>query len=259
MKGLNYTLITGSSGFLGKTISKTLLNSNKNLFISDLNEKKLTNLKYSLSKKFKKKIISFPCDLEDINSRNNLIKYIKEKKININCLINNAAFVGTSNLSGWNETFEKQSIDTWVRCMEVNLNSVFHISQALAPILKKNKNANIVNIGSIYGFLAPDKNLYKDTDINNPAAYSVSKSGIIYLTKWLASYLAPKIRVNCISPGGIFRNQDKLFVKKYIQSTPLKRMATEEDFIGVIKFLTSDASNYITGQNIIVDGGKSII
>ena len=75
----------------------------------------------------------------------------------------------------------------------------------------------------------------------------------------VASYLAPKIRVNCISPGGIFRNQDKLFVKKYIQSTPLKRMAKEEDFIGVINFLTSDASNYITGQNIIVDGGKSII
>ena len=94
--------------------------------------------------------------------------------------------------------------------------------------------------------------------MNNPAAYSVSKAGLTYLSKWLASSLAPKIRINSISPGGIFRNQDKKFVRKYIEKTLLKRMATEDDIAGCVAFLLSSLSSYITGQDIIVDGGWGI-
>ena len=119
-------------------------------------------------------------------------------------------------------------------------------------------NPSIVNISSIYGTYAPDYSIYKDTKINNPAAYSVSKAGLTYLSKWLASSLAPKIRINSISPGGIFRNQDKKFVKKYIEKTLLKRMATEDDIAGCVAFLLSSLSSYITGQDIIVDGGWGI-
>ena len=121
--------------------------------------------------------------------------------------------------------------------------------------MKKAKDSSIINISSIYGTNAPDQKIYKNTNINNPAAYSVSKAGLTYMTKWLASSLAPNIRVNSISPGGIKRNQSKVFMKQYISKTLLNRMATEEDIVGAIIFLATNMSSYVTGQNIIIDGG----
>jgi len=94
--------------------------------------------------------------------------------------------------------------------------------------------------------------------MSNPAAYAASKGGLIQFSRWLATTISPNVRVNCVSPGGVFRNQPDIFVKKYIDKTPLKRMATEQDFAGVIAFLSSDMSAYVTGQNILVDGGWGI-
>ena len=100
--------------------------------------------------------------------------------------------------------------------------------------------------------------MYKNTKVQSILSYSVSKGGLLNLTKWLATYLAPKIRVNAISPGGIKRNQPKIFIKKYIKKTPMKRMCSTKDVVGCIKFLSSEDSSYITGQNIIVDGGFTL-
>lgn len=254
----HYTFITGCTGHLGNTIAHTVSKLGSNLILTDIDEIKLKKMKINFKKKYNNKITIIPCDLENTLERKELIKIIKRNKLPIKVIVNNAAFVGTSKLDGWLEKFENQSIETWKRCFEVNLNAIFEICQKLSPNMKKIKGSNIINIASMYGFLAPDWNLYADTNITNPAAYSVSKSGVIYLTKWLASELAPKIRVNCVSPGGIFRNQDPLFVKKYIKSTPLNRMANEKDFEGVIAFLSTEMSSYMTGQNIILDGGRSI-
>ena len=113
-------------------------------------------------------------------------------------------------------------------------------------------------MGSIYGILGPDLSLYDDTDLNNPAAYAASKGGLLQLTRWLATVLAPSVRANAVSPGGIERGQPEAFMSKYIARTPLKRMGCEEDFKGVIAFLASDMSRWVTGQNIVVDGGWSI-
>ena len=132
------------------------------------------------------------------------------------------------------------------------------MSQAFIPLLRKNNNGSIINIASIYGMNAPDYSLYKGTDMGNPAGYSVSKGGLIQLTRWLATTLAPDIRVNAISPGGVLRNQPKEFIQRYNARTPLGRMATEEDFKGVIAYLASDLSQYVTGQNLLVDGGWTI-
>jgi len=101
----------------------------------------------------------------------------------------------------------------------------------------------------------PDWNLYEGTSMGNPAAYGTAKGGLIQLTRWLATTVAPQIRVNTISPGGIYRNQPKQFVERYKSKTPLRRMATEDDFRGVVAYLASDMSKYVTGQNINVDGG----
>ena len=175
----------------------------------------------------------------------------------LNSLINNAAFTGSSDLDGWIDDFENQTLSTWNRAIEVNLTSCFHLCQGFANKLKKSKGGNIINIASIYGELGPDWRLYKDTKMGNPAAYASSKGGLIQLTKWLATTLAPHIRVNAITPGGIYRSQNPIFVERYISKTPMNRMATEEDFKGIISFLASDLSAYVTGQNIRVDGGWS--
>jgi NAD(P)-dependent dehydrogenase (short-subunit alcohol dehydrogenase family) len=133
------------------------------------------------------------------------------------------------------------------------------LSQGLFPLLSRSKFGSVINIGSIYGSLGPDWNLYEGLSMSNPAAYSTSKAGVIHLTKWLSSTMAPKVRVNTISPGGIFRAQDKQFVDKYVAKTPLNRMATEEDIVGALIYFASDMSLYTTGQNLIIDGGLSIL
>jgi len=173
-------------------------------------------------------------------------------------LVNNAAFVGTSDLQGWVTDFDRQTVETWRRVLEVNLTAAFDLSKGLAPLLRERAGGCIINIGSIYGSYGPDYRLYEGTEMGNPAAYAASKGGIIQLTRWLATTLGPEVRVNTISPGGVFRSQPEVFVKRYRERTPLARMATEDDFRGAIVYLASDLSAYVTGQNLAVDGGWGI-
>jgi NAD(P)-dependent dehydrogenase (short-subunit alcohol dehydrogenase family) len=251
-------LITGASGGLGKMIASTLAELGADLILIDQEKIDLDNLKSILTKKWEVKVDCYVCDLEQEGQRKDLISFINQTVNNLNILINNAAFVGTSKLEGWSVPFEQQTIETWRRAFEVNLLSSFHLCQGLMSLLKNSKGANIINISSIYGFLGPDWNLYEGTNMSNPAAYSVSKGGVIQLTKWLAATVAPSVRVNCISPGGIFRNQSGLFINRYEAKTPLNRMATEEDFCGAIAYLATDMSLYVTGINLKVDGGWSV-
>ena len=127
----------------------------------------------------------------------------------------------------------------------------------MLKLLEKSDDPVVVNLGSIYGSLGPDWEIYAGTSMGNPAAYAASKGGLIQLTRWLATTLGPKVRVNCVSPGGISRNQDEKFVKKYVTRTPLSRMAVEDDVVKAILFLSTTSANYITGQNLVVDGGWS--
>ena len=139
--------------------------------------------------------------------------------------------------------------------LEINLICAFHLSQGLHRNLKNSGKGSIINIASIYGLYSPNFSIYKGTKLGNSSAYASAKAGLIQLTKWLSSSLAPQIRVNSISPGGILRGQPKKFVNAYKKMTLLGRMAKEEDLMGIIAYLASDASKYVTGQNIIVDGG----
>ena len=252
------SIITGGSGYLGVAIAEKLSLCGSNLILIDLHEKNLSSLKKKLERKYKIKVHILALNLADKKERNECIRNIKKNYKQINIMVNSIGMVGTNNMEGWNIDFEKQSYDAWNKAIETNLTSIFFFIQGLYKIMKKSKNASIINISSIYGVNAPDWNIYQDTNINNPAAYSVSKAGIIYMTKWLASTLAPHIRVNAISPGGILRKQEKLFIKKYKEKTLLNRMATEDDISEPVLFLASNMSSYITGQNIIIDGGWTI-
>lgn len=248
-------LITGATGALGKVMSDTLAELGADLVLVDRPESDFENLAKTLTQRWGVKIQYRGCDLEQKNQRSELIEWLITSGENLNILINNAAFVGTTDLQGWAVPFEEQTVDTWRRALEVNLTAVFDLCQGITPMLKLSDGASIINVASIYGMHGPDWSLYEGTSMSNPAAYGASKGGLIQFSRWLATTIKPNVRVNTISPGGIFRNQPEEFVRRYEARTPLGRMATEDDFRGAIVYLASDLSKYVTGQNLAVDGG----
>ncbi len=248
-------MITGATGGLGRVMADTLAELGADLVLVDRPGSDYGPLEHDLRDKWTVVTRALECDLELEDHRNAMIETVKADGRGLNVLINNAAFVGTTELQGWITPFEEQTVETWRRAMEVNLTTAFHLCQAFTPELRAAKGGNIINIASIYGEYGPDWRLYEGTSMGSPAAYAASKGGLIQLTRWLATTLAPQVRVNAISPGGVSRSQPEVFVKRYEQRTPLGRMATEDDFRGVIAFLASDLSRYVTGQNLLVDGG----
>lgn len=257
MKGRR-VLITGATGGFGQVIADTLAELGADLFLVDKPGTDFRHLSDSVARRWGVKIQCETCDLEQQAQRDDLVARVKRGGTKLDILINNAAFVGTSSLKGWALPFEQQSVETWRRAIEVNLTAVFDLCKQLTGLMRESPCASIINVGSIYGQYGPDWRLYEGTDMGNPAAYAASKGGLIQLTRWLATTLAPHIRVNCISPGGIFRNQPPSFVARYEAHTPLGRMAHEDDVRGAIAYLASDLSKYVTGQDIAVDGGWGV-
>ncbi len=251
-------LITGATGGLGKVMADTLAELGADLVLVDRPGSDFQSLTETLSQRWGSRIQHWHCDLEQQDKRAELMNWLKSSGEGLNILINNAAFVGSSKLQGWAVPFEEQTVETWRRAMEVNLTAVFDLCQGLTPTLKAAEGASIINISSIYGEYGPDWRLYEGTNMSNPAAYAASKGGLIQLTRWLATTVAPQVRVNAISPGGVFRNQPEKFVARYEARTPIGRMATEDDFRGVVAYLASNLSQYVTGQNMAVDGGWGV-
>lgn len=251
-------LVTGATGGIGGAITKTLAELGADLVLVDRPGSIYEPLVKLIEHNSCGQIYTFDCDLEVQNERDRLVAFVGQLSGNLDVLVNNAAFVGASDLPGWAVDFEEQTVETWRRALEVNLTAVFDVTKGLKHLLERGEGGSIINIASIYGSYGPDYSLYKDTNMGNPAAYAASKGGLIQLTRWLATTMAPRVRVNSISPGGVFRNQPEIFVERYKSRTPLARMATEEDFCGAIAYLASDLSLYVTGQNLAVDGGWGI-
>lgn len=252
------SLVTGATGHIGKAIAETLGELGSHLVLLDLDKSKLEEVSVEFKEKFGIRVEILQLDLEDEEAIRSIPTFINTVFSRLDILVNNAAFVGASDISGWVTSFEEQSISTWKRAMDVNLTSAFALSQVCVDLLRASGNGGIINTASIYGLYGPDLGLYEGTPMGNPAAYSASKGGLLQLTRWLATTLAPDVRVNAFSPGGVFRGQPEKFCDRYISRTPMQRMAIEEDFKGVIAYLASDMSRYVTGQNISVDGGWGV-
>jgi len=251
-------LITGASGVLGRMMADTLAELGAELVLVDLPGTEFHDLVELINKRWNVNSKYFHCDLEDQDQRTELVKLVKESLDGLNILVNNAAFIGATDLQGWSVPYEMQTVDTWRRALEVNLTAVFDLCQGFTPMLKAAEGANIINIASIYGEYGPDWSLYEGTSMSNPAAYGASKGGLLQFTRWLATTIAPHVRVNAISPGGVYRNQPDKFVSRYEKRTPLGRMASEDDFRGAMAYLSTDMSRYVTGQNLEVDGGWGV-
>ena len=168
-------------------------------------------------------------------------------------IVVNSAYPRTDD---WGAKFEEIELDSWKKNIDSNLGGLFVSCRAAAEQMKRQGGGSLINLASIYGVTAPDFSIYEGTEMTMPAAYSAIKGGVISLTKYIAAYYgAYNIRANSISPGGILDGQAASFVKKYSEKTPLGRMGQAGDIVGASVYLASDASSYVTGENIIVDGG----
>lgn len=250
-------LVTGAAGGIGRVISETLVELGADLVLVD---RPGANYALPLGEGAfgsTGTVEYLECDLEVEEDRKRLMESVNSGS-RLDILVNNAAFVGTSDLQGWSTSFNLQTVETWRRALEVNLTAVFDLSKGLHPLLALHKEGSIINVASIYGMYGPDYALYMNTGMGNPAAYAASKGGLLQLTRWLSTTLAPDVRVNALSPGGVQRNQPPAFVQRYADRTPMRRMATEDDFRGSIAYLASGMSRYVTGQNLAVDGGWGV-
>jgi NAD(P)-dependent dehydrogenase (short-subunit alcohol dehydrogenase family) len=198
----------------------------------------------------------FIFDINDKDSVENAIASIVAKYKKIDGWINNAY----PRTTDWANKFEDISIESWRKNIDMHLNGYFICSQLALEQMKIQRYGSLINMSSIYGLVGPDFTIYEGTDMTMPAAYSAIKGGINNLTRYLASYYGPyQIRVNTVSPGGIFDNQHKSFIENYNKKVPLKRMGSTKDVVAAVFYLLTDESNYITGHNLVVDGGWSII
>lgn len=249
-------IVTGGAGHIGFALAESLAELGANIVLADINEKECNNKASDISKRFQVKTLPIVIDFADEEKIRELPDKVFKELGSLDILINSAALVGTSDLEGWAVGFEKQSLDSWRKALEINLTSIFVLCQAGRKYLESSGSGSIINISSICGVVGPDMRLYEGVDhMGSPAAYAASKGGLLQLTRWLATVLAPSVRVNSISPGGIFRDHKDPFLSRYIERTPLKRMGREEDLKGAAAYLASDLSSYVTGHNLNVDGG----
>ena len=251
-------LIAGGAGHLGKAMGEALAEAGSQVIVLDLNKEQTEQTAVGFIDKFGGQHTGVSIDLADKKGIESVPQIIEKHFGQLDVLINCAALVGSSGLKGWARPFKEQDVYTWEKAMTVNLTGAFYLIQQCLPLIEKSKAASIINVSSIYGMAGQKISMYEGLDYLTPAAYAASKGGLVQLTRYLATVLAPHVRVNCISPGGIERNQDELFAERYKKMTPLARMGYEEDFKGVTQFLASDLSAYVTGQDIIVDGGWTL-
>ncbi len=250
-------IITGSAGRLGTEFSHTLSAAGANVMLLDINEKKNKKLMKILSKTYDTKPSAYTVDITDESALITITKDIVKKYGKIDALINNA-FLNPSVSKKSSSSFEKYPKDLWERAISINLTGVFQSCKIIGDVMAKQRHGVIINISSIYGITGADQRIYGTSNLNSSISYAASKGGVVNITKYLAAYWHRKnIRVNTISLGGVLDNSymSKEFIKNYSKKTMLGRMANEDEYNGALLFLISDASSYMTGANLVVDGG----
>lgn len=266
----NYCLITGAAGLLGKQHAIAALDLGLPLIISDINEDSLQEIENELRNIYDdSKIVSIRMDVTNLEEVNDVSNRIISNFGKVKYLINNAAIDSKVDKHGKisDSHIERFTIERWNSEISVGLTGAFICSKIFGASMASNNSGVIINIASDLSVIAPDHRIYgqgeqlefiSDYPVK-PITYSVIKTGLIGMTRYFATYWSDKgIRVNAISPGGVYTNQSEEFVKKISNLIPLKRMARIDEYRGVIKFLLSDESSYMTGQNLILDGGRSV-
>ena len=239
-------VVTGGSGLIGKAILDNLKSNGAITINAELKDARSGEATHEYVK----------CDVTSQESVKDAIDRVISKYGRVDGWVNNAY----PRTSDWGNKFEDILFESWRTNVDFQLNSVFICSQEVLKIMKAQSSGAIVNISSIYGVVGPDFSVYNGTQMTMPAAYSAIKGGVINFSRYLAAYYGPYgITLICVSPGGIFDHQNQNFVSQYEAKVPMRRMGLPEDIAPAVGFLLSNDANYITGQNIIVDGGWTAI
>jgi gluconate 5-dehydrogenase len=256
--GGEVAIVTGATGQLGGQMADALAEAGAHVVVASRTESDCERKATELSSKHAE-ALAVPTDVTDPESVENMVNKAVDRFGGVDVLVNNA-------YSGTAAPFEEITLDDWNAAFEGAVTSTFLCSQAVAPVMVEQESGSIVNVGSIYGTVAPDHSIYGETGLNNPANYGPAKAAVVQFTRWLAAYLAEDgVRVNCISPGGFYDEDledrpgyEETFVPNYRDRTPLGRMGDDTDLKGPIVFLASDASEWVTGHNLLVDGGWTV-
>jgi NAD(P)-dependent dehydrogenase (short-subunit alcohol dehydrogenase family) len=254
-------IVTGAVGVLGRHFCRGLAEFGAQVAVVDMDERICAEFSAELSSDYRMKSKGIRCDVADPASVKEMLEAVVAHFDGINILLNNAASK-SDDLNAFFAPFEEFALEEWRKIMSVNLDGMFLVAQAVgSQMIKQGTGGSIIQTGSIYGILASDRRIYEGShylgrQINNPAVYSASKAGVVGLTKYLAAYWADKgIRVNTLVPGGVESGQNETFKQRYSGRVPMGRMALAHEMVGAVIYLASDASSYVTGQNIVVDGG----
>jgi len=252
-------IVTGGAGILGTHFCEALAAYGANVVIADRDAKAAE----SLAAKLPGRPLALAIDLAKEEEIAAMAKAVQARYGCIDILHNNAA-TKTSDLERYFDPVEKYDMNIWSEVMRVNIDAMFMTAKHIGAAMARQGRGSIIQTASIYGVMAPDQRIYKGSEylgheINTPAVYSASKAAVVGFTRYLATYWAASgVRVNALTPGGVESGQNETFKQNYGSRVPLGRMARATEMIGALIFLASDASSYVTGQNIIVDGGLSV-
>lgn len=259
----NVTIITGGAGLLGYNFAKAIHENNGIPIIIDFDKKKINEVKKKFYKIYKEDLECYKIDITKKKAVQNNLQNLIKKYGKIHSLINNAARNPKYSHKIVNSNFEDYSINEWIKDCEIGLTGSLICSQVYGASISNNKNGGtIINISSDLGLIGPDQRIYlkknKKKQFIKPVSYSIIKTGLIGLTRYLSTYWGNKnVRCNCICPGGIENNHDKEFLNNISKLIPLGRMANKNEYNGLIVFLLSDSSSYLNGAIISADGGRT--
>jgi NAD(P)-dependent dehydrogenase (short-subunit alcohol dehydrogenase family) len=264
--GGRVAIVTGGAGMLGRQHAEVIAEAGGHPVLVDLSAAEPERVASEIEARFGRAVLGVPADITSPTDVRGAVDLTLERFGRIDILINNASLTvrgGAERLAGYFAPFEEYSLDLWQRSLDVGLTGAFLMCQAAGRVFVERGGGVILNIASTAGVVGPDHRIYDGiTDpysgqpFNTPIAYSATKAGILGMTRYLATYWAQKnVRVNALSPGGVFDGHSDRFVENYSYRVPLARMADRSEYKGAVLFLISDASSYMTGANLIVDGG----
>jgi NAD(P)-dependent dehydrogenase (short-subunit alcohol dehydrogenase family) len=256
-------VVTGAVGILGQRFCRGLAEFGAQVAVADLDQNRCTTFARELESEYGTPTIGIACDVSDPASVGNMVDQVIKRFGAIHVLHNNAASK-SADLDAFFASTEQYSLPEWRKIMSVNIDGMFLVAQAVGgQMLRQGTGGSIIQTSSIYGIVSSDKRIYEgsfylDRQINNPAVYSTSKAAVVGLTKYLAANWGDaRIRVNALVPAGVESGQNDTFKARYSARVPLGRMAHADEMVGALVYLASDASSYVTGHCLVVDGGLS--
>lgn len=249
-------IITGAAGLLGKQHALALAEVGAHVVLVDRDVETCQQRAQQIAEHSQVKALALSCDVTKKSSWEDVLQQVLSEFGQVDVLVNNAAFTTQSRSKNYDRGFLEFPLEDWNQILEVNLAGTFLGCQVIGSEMIRQRSGSIVNLASLYGVVSPNHRLYPGTGIHQPVAYSVSKAGVLALTRYLATLWADQgVRVNCITPGGVFNDHAELFATRFGALCPSSRMARPDEMRGALVYLASSASSYCTGHNLVVDGG----